>query len=350
MVVAACVAALSGRGDAGDVQPTVARPEAPRRAEIDAAVARGVAWLRKEQSPDGSFGSQPGETALALLALRHSGVATDDPACLRAAASLCRDLPDDTTYGASLGVVALLAAEPRRHREKVAALVSDIVRAQCGNGQWSYSTRRGARNAAGDNSNTQFATFALAAARASSVAVPKETFARCREFLRTTRNPDGGWGYSEKERARSYGSMTAGCAASFVLCGETSAGGAEVAKLPEVAGAVSLLGAAFSPGVNEGAARAFGSKKGRRGDDVWRHYWLWSLERFGSVAGLAEIGGRDWYGEGARHLLGAQRDDGSWLGPEKAVVATPFALLFFARATLRVVTPSAETGAVLTSK
>jgi hypothetical protein len=144
--------------------------------------------------------------------------------------------------------------------------------------------------------------------------------------------------------------MTAGCGASFVLCGETKAGSAEAGKTAEIAAAATLLGATFEPGVNEGAAKAFGSKKGRRGDDVWRHYWLWSLERFGSVAGLAEIGGRDWYAEGARYLVLSQRDDGSWLGPEKATVATPFALLFFARATLRVVTPSAETGAVLTSK
>jgi hypothetical protein len=350
VVAAACVAALAARGDAEDAAPTITRPEAPRRAEIDAAVARGVKWLRKEQSPDGSFGSQPGETALCLLALRHGGVAADDPSCLRAAASVERDLSDDTTYGASLGVVALLAQEPRRHREKAAALVADLVRAQCVNGQWSYSTRRGARNAAGDNSNTQFATFALAAARASSLAVPQETLARCREYLRATRNADGGWGYSAKERARSYGSMTAGCAASFVFCGEAPAGSVEAGKTAEVAAAALRLGSTFSPGVNEGAAKAFGAKKGRRGDDVWRHYWLWSLERFCSVASATEIGGHDWYAEGARYLVEAQRDDGSWLGPEKAIVATPFALLFFARATLRVVTPSAETGAVLTSK
>ncbi len=350
VVVAACAAALPVTGVAEDDSPAIAKPAAPRRSEIDAAVARGVKWLKKEQSPDGSFGSQPGETALALLALRHSGVAADDPACLRAAASLERELPDGTVYGASLGVVALLAHEPRRHREKAASLAADLVRALCENGQWSYSTRRSSPSPAGDNSNTQFAAFALAAARASSLAVPKETFSRCRDFLRATRNDDGGWGYSEKERARSYASMTAGCGATFVLCGEAAAGSAEAGKTAEVAAASALLGRTFSPGVNEGAAKAFGSKKGRRGDDVWRHYWLWSLERFGSVSGLAEIGGRDWYAEGARYLVDAQRDDGSWLGPEKAGVATPFALLFFARATLRVVTPSAETGAVLTSK
>ncbi|MHC4932456.1 MAG: hypothetical protein ACYTGV_09740, partial [Planctomycetota bacterium] len=35
---------------------------------VEAVVRRGVVWLRKEQKADGSFGSNPGETALALMA------------------------------------------------------------------------------------------------------------------------------------------------------------------------------------------------------------------------------------------------------------------------------------------
>jgi hypothetical protein len=267
-------------------------------------------------------------------------VASDDPACLRAETSVARNLPDDTTYGASLGVVALLGQAPTRRREKIAALTEDLVRAQCANGQWTYATGKSGKRPSGDNSNTQFAVLALAAARAAGVAVPKEAFERCREYLKKSRNADGGWGYAANQRARSYASMTAGCASSFALCGDLPPGDARLADVAEIRGALDWLGKSFEPGANAGASAAFGAKKARRGDDFYVHYWLWSLERAGATLGAAKLGGRDWYAEGARLLLSSQRDDGAWRGPESEVVATPFALLFFARGGLRVVTPS----------
>src|SRR5688572_24137037 len=131
-----------GRGSAEERADAVVET-APAPSKIDAAVARGVAFLRTKQDPDGAFGPQPGETALALLALRHSSVAPEDPACRRAAARLLHDLPDGTSYGASLGLVALLAQGAGAHgaacREKAAELAAHLVRAQCGNGQWSYA-------------------------------------------------------------------------------------------------------------------------------------------------------------------------------------------------------------------
>ena len=42
------------------------------------------------------------------------------------------------------------------------------------------------------------------------------------------------------------------------------------------------------------AAAAFGSKKKKRSDATWRHYWLWSLERACSSAGVERLGEHDW--------------------------------------------------------
>jgi hypothetical protein len=346
--VAAAWAALSPIGSVRAEAPASTVIAAPvEQARIDAAVRRGVAWLRGEQDASGAFGAQAGESALALLALRHSGVREDDPACRRAAASLLRDLPDGTSYGASLGVVALLAQEGAKCREKAKALVDDLVRAQCDNGQWSYAARRSTRATSGDNSNTQFAVFALAAARARGIDVPRGPFEKCLAFLRATRNADGGWGYAAKQRSGSYASMAAGGAMCAGLCLEApSPGDVRLADHADVAGALRWLGERFDPAVNAGAAEAFGPKKGRRGDEFWRHYWLWSLERACSVTATARLGEHDWYDEGARFLLERQRADGSWLGPERAVVATSFALLFFARGTLRVVTPRGDAAVV----
>jgi squalene cyclase len=337
-------AALGARADETRTAPADAG--SPRQADVDAAVARGVKWLRGEQEHDGAFGPQPGETALALLALRHSGVAEDDPACRRAATRLLRDLPDGTSYGASLGLVALLGQEGAVAREKAEALAADLVRAQCENGQWSYSARRTSSSKAGDNSNTQLAVFALGAARANGIDVPRETFGRAASYFRATQNDDGGWGYSKNERASSYASMTAGAVMCLSLAAEGRApGDAALAEVAEIKRGLAWLRERLDPAKNAGAAEAFGAKKGRRSDDFWRHYWLWSLERACACAGAPKLGDRDWYAEGARSLLARQREDGSWVGPERSVLATSFALLFLGRGTLRVVTPRRPAGA-----
>ena len=73
-------------------------------------------------------------------------------------------------------------------------------------------------------------------------------------------------------------------------------------------------------------------------DSFWHHYWLWSLERAATLAKIERFEERDWYSEGARLLLGSQRDDGSWVGSEAALPATAFAVLFLSRSTRQVVT------------
>ncbi len=323
-----------------------APPAAPAQDVVDAAVARGVAWLRGEQKRDGSFGQGPGETALALLALRHSGVEGDDDACRRAARRLEHELPDGTVYGAALGAVALLAQDARLHRAKVAELVDDLVAAQCANGQWSYGYRTTARGKSGDNSNTQFALFALAAARVRRLPVPDEPFARCAEFLRATQNTDGGFGYSARERTDSYASMTAGAAMCLALAASAAAGepfgGAAAREDPAARRALAWLAEHFDAERNTGAAAAFGGRKGRRSDAFWRHYWLWSLERAAAANDTRELGRHDWYARGAEVLLARQGDDGQWRDPERELVATCFALLFFRRSAGRTLTPSGE--------
>jgi hypothetical protein len=316
---------------ADDAAGTAAAP--PEQAAIDAAVARGVKWLRAEQSGGGGFGSGVGETALALLALRHSGMRPGDEAARKAARYLARRLPDGTVYGAALGILALLEQPRADHDAEVKKLVRQLARGQCRNGQWTYSYRGTARKKSGDNSNTQIAILALAAARARRYRVPAEVFVRLRAFLLESQNEDGGWGYAANQRRRSYASMTAGCAMALKLCADDKDAEAALGR------AFAWLADGFDAGLNKGSARAFGTKKKRRSDATWRHYWLWSLERAGSVADVGKLGAKDWYAEGARFLLDTQRDNGEWGDPESKLQATCFALLFFARSTKAVITP-----------
>jgi hypothetical protein len=321
----------------------------PSEAEVRAAVKRGVVWLKRRQEKDGSFGSQPGETALALLALRHSGVPASDPACLRAARQLEGVLPDGKCYSAALGTLALLAQSPERHKKEVRRLVDGLVRGQCKNGQWSYKLRRTGRRPEGDNSNTQIAILALYSARVRGVEVPRAPFELLHRHLVASQNSDGGFGYSASAE-RSYASMTAGCAMSLALC--TAVVKREPVHAESVRSAVPLrrayawLAREFDVKVNRGAGRARSTKRKPRNDRHWRHYWLWSLERACGVTRTAKLGAHDWYADGARFLLANQRKDGNWRDPESDGLATSFALLFLGRKTSRTVTPRDRDAAV----
>ena len=88
----------------------LASPAAWAAGNADPAIRRGVAWLRSQQSADGSFGSQPGRTALALLAFFIAiGF------CYRASAALffvgftLSELWDVTNYLNHHYLIALLA-------------------------------------------------------------------------------------------------------------------------------------------------------------------------------------------------------------------------------------------------
>ena len=66
----------------------------------------------------------------------------------------------------------------------------------------------------------------------------------------------------------------------------------------------------------------------------WKFYYLYGLERAGRLTGQRFFGDKDWYREGAEHLVRTQQV-GAWRGtdpPENdSVLATSFALLFLAK-------------------
>jgi hypothetical protein len=77
------------------------------------------------------------------------------------------------------------------------------------------------------------------------------------------------------------------------------------------------------------------------GPDAWLYYYLYGLERVGSLLRVDTIGRHEWYEPGARLLAELQKKDGSWQTKGKASwppkplceANTCFALLFLARAT-----------------
>jgi len=337
-LVAIC---LSTAGDARETKDE--KKPHPTRTEIDSAIARGVKSLLGDQGNDGSWGRDIGRTGLAVYALSHSGKTEKDAPVAKGVRWILTHLASPGTYEASLTVMALATVDREKYAKPIGRLAKLIQSGQVKNGQWSYKLK--ASRSGGDNSNTQFAILALWHARSAGAVLEPKVLRRTLEFFRDSQNEDGGWGYSDKERKKSYGSMTSAGLAALVIAG----GGLAKKQLkdpalredPHVKKAAAWLAKNFVPDKNPGARFRLGGRNAKRKEiteTFWRYYRLWGLERAATLAGIEKMGERDWYKEGARFLLDSQRDDGSWVGSSNAVQTTCFALLFLRRATRRAVT------------
>jgi hypothetical protein len=193
----------------------------------------------------------------------------------------------------------------------------------------------------GDNSNTQFATLALWAARRHGLPVERSLELVAQRF-RGSQLADGRWRYNYPN-----------------------------GRLSPVMTGVGLIGLAVGHGLDaevadkkavrdarvEAGLKAMGSHVGKRfRDEVGQEgrivsgrnemvviapintYFLWTVERVGVLYDVREMGGKDWYRWGVDLLLRAQKADGSWLERGYPGANRPldvcFALLFLKRANL----------------
>src|SRR5690606_18433097 len=122
----------------------------PARAEIDAvqvtkAIDRGIAYLKREQSPRGDWmdrtGQPGGVTALCTPALLTAGVTPNDPAIQKALENV-RKIPAKATYAVSLQTMVLCAAEPNKDLNLILRNAKWLEETQIKrgerNGSWSY--------------------------------------------------------------------------------------------------------------------------------------------------------------------------------------------------------------------
>ncbi len=363
--------------------------------DINAAIRKGSDWLVRNARIDGTFAEKEGDarnyplgvTALAAMALAHSGLRPDQPPRRAAFPHLLRK-EAETTYEAALAIMAVetkylpldkeedfraltedsareillktISAEDRRF---VTATAKQLVKWQTKEGTWGYPEHA----ASHDHSNTHYAMLGLKSASRCGVAVPSSVWTRAaRNFVRRLRitgarvpmdidwagrNPwpdvdretktlAGGWGYFlDSQRETAYGSLV--CAGLTALAVAES----ELRREEELEGAAAEE---ITLAQQQGVAwlvrnfSARGCPPGGVGAGAWWHYYLYGVERVGLLYGIRRFGRRDWYMEGALHLLRSQQPDGSWSPPQgNAVVDTSFALLFLKRAVLPVWTGAA---------
>jgi len=352
---------------------------------IDEAIAKGVAYLRGAES-SGWDAHINNCDELILLTFIHAGVPENDPK-VQEYFKRAMDAKLERTYKVSLLAMCLEQIDRVKYQNKIKQCAQFLVDNQCQNGQWSYGeptaladgTPTGGSGAAvvsgeakeagaerqkpkvvrrvpvqkaregpatGDNSNSQYAALGLRACHDAGIILPKETVIKPAKRWWTTSQlgekgkdnsvatggaPLGtprGWSYVTAEPA--YSSMSAGAVGA--VCIYDHIPGQEWKKDKVVLDGMAWLDKNFSVTENIGPCQT-----GGQAPKEFLYYYLYALERAGILFDTPLIGRHDWYLDGARVILAAQKPDGSWAesGPATMRPAwdTCFAILFLKRAT-----------------
>lgn len=334
-----------GCGLAGVGQPCAGQDNISAE-DVRRAINLGTRFLLTEQLENGSFPQlapqhRGGITMLCALALLNSGVQAEDPR-LKAALDRVLEIRDEqlSTYTASLRVMVLCLADPKRYREQIATdvrwLESKQIRAGETVGGWAYGHEPG--NPKADASNSQFAILALHEARLIGLPIPAEVWERADQYWKAMFDSStGGFMYRHNIRNHAYGSMTCAGISSMLIISENL-------KRPEdfvdPQGNISCCHDTPEPKEVTRAitwmSKNFAVQKNPGQDTMTKFYYLYGLERAGRISGRRFFGEWDWYRLGAAHLIKTQKGTGAWqgaagLGEDSEFIATSFALLFLSK-------------------
>jgi hypothetical protein len=326
----------SGLVAQADIHPD----ELKLKPDIDKAIANGVEALISGQYRDGTWGQwgrfRGGKTALCTYALLKCGVDAEHPTVRRALLFLDPIQPTET-YTAACMLLAYGAAGQTKYRDRMQELADLLIEWQAGGGDYAYP------NGARDLSNTQYAALGLWTAQKYKVEVPAKVWrSLIRATLRYAEKPttvkapitgkhttkNGGKlsvaGFGYRKGQKPTGSMTTAGVSILQICKiglGTSLGGQRRIINRAIEGGINWLGHNFAVDKNPG-----------KGD--WAYYYLYGVERVGSLTRAEQMGTHWWYVEGARYLIKSQQKTGFWPGGGNLREArTCFALLFLRRAT-----------------
>jgi hypothetical protein len=365
--------------------------------EVTKAINKGVAWLRKKQGRNGSWGGisfnstyggqqqvtegmLAGPTPLALYTLLKCKQPLKDPV-IRRGFSFMKDnykIPP-TSYETSMLLLAVTATADRakmsrfakklpppkltgQYRSWANKLVDDLVDRRTARG-WRYNVK-GQEAAPGgpeDLSSTQLAALSLFAAHRCGIKVKRQVWEDILSFSMEQQEDDGpevtykdpidpnqdrtansrGFSYikgaENADEAQPRGGMTACGLANIEMARFVlTKGGKERESWNKRDDAEPVQKAIF-----DGLAwldknwSPFADPHARR-MNVYHVYWLYALERAMDLLSLKLVGSHNWYNEMGQELLNRQHSDGRWDTKGKAghdVLDTCFALLFLKRAT-----------------
>src|SRR5262245_13256940 len=118
----------------------IPRVRADLAADVKQAIEKGIAGLRTMQQNDGSWGQYGvGSTATAMLALLETGVASNDPAIVKAASYIRHQgLRSEHTYSVSLTILTLDRLAVKEDFALIRLLTERMVKDQKEDGGWTY--------------------------------------------------------------------------------------------------------------------------------------------------------------------------------------------------------------------
>ncbi len=355
--VSGALAAPSTAGAPLDIQPA-----------IDAAVERGVSWLLARQIRDGSWQNDcvsfpGGQTALSTYTLLRAGLTPKHPALARALEYLAHTRPTDT-YSAGLFLMAFEATADPAYREPMRGILKELLSWQSAE-SWSYAP--GPRPGAvyddalprTDLSNLQYAVLGMRAAEHAGLEVPDEAWTRALDAtLSLQEQPvdiesprkDGKTGTAKLSIAGFRyrpdrgvcGSMTCAGLVITQICrdmlGRRIKGPTAVQTARAIQLGTAFLDYRFNLEQNFGDSEALN-----------HYYYIYGLERVGTLLNVERYGEHPWYLEGAQWLIKHQEPEGTWATRGAASsgwreiqeeIDTCFSILFLERASR----PTVRTG------
>ena len=342
---AGLISALLIWSAAGRIGQAADQPGAIDAAKVGKARQNAIEFLRTTQLEDGGWTSPtaPGISGLVATALLNSGVSPDDPMMQKALKHLSTFIQEDggiyyeksdhRNYETSICLLAFQAANKDHRYDKLVASARDFLKKL----QWDESedvkpddVRFGGagygRSQRPDLSNTAFLLDALKAAGVGpddkSMKDAIIFVSRCQnlesEFNTTefaSKVNDGGFYYTPAAGGnsqagntadgglRSYASMTYAGLKSMIYAGVD-------AKDPRVQAAFKWIQKHYSLDENPGMGQA--------GLFYYFHTFAKALDAM-QLKTLEDASGKkhDWRAELTNHLLSLQKENGSWVNPEK---------------------------------
>lgn len=281
-------------------------------------------------------------------------------------------------YEAGVDLMGLVAADRDKYKVQIQQIAEFLIREQKSHGAWDYADPY----SQGDTSITQYGILGLWAAARAGVQVPAKVWDDTAQWHFRTQLRDGAFAYHPAggDVAPKH-SMTVAAVGSLSIIklmllklpdGEQDSASADTdsksKKSDKVLGVLERVTpqdtTEVTPTVTATVASDANYKpKSSRAEldrriaggmgwltrnytienpSGWGLYYLYGLERVGSLTNTELINKRDWYKEGCDFLLKKQQPDGGFNDVGGAVPSTCFATLFMTRATEKLVPVSPQ--------
>lgn len=282
-------------------------------------------------------GVRSGELALLCLAALHDGISPSDRVLSAALSRLAKAKPDQT-YDLALRLLVLEACATFPGRQDLAKRdLKALLTHRSPEGAFQYRPRP----STWDLSNTQYGALGLRAAAAMGLTVRRDIWRKLASTVGDNQTESGGFEYAPVRTGMSpYASMTVAGIAVLAICQQAL--GPSGPRNGQVDAQLKRAWAWMA-----GHREAIGSIKERS-----CFYFHYGLERAAILCDVTLVGGKaDWYAEGARMLIDAQRSGGGWSSSQDVYpgshlssgrgdsVPTAFAVLFLRRRFQKVAGP-----------